>query len=89
MFEGFDARYRRDIEALALQACWIINYCKSVDIKKAIKPTDLVNFDSKDKDFQTPEEAKAMIDNLLAFQKTKCWTKIPDKFAKKTGIING
>ena len=82
MFEGFDARYRRDIEARAAQACWIINYT-SQTLKRAIKPTDLVNFDSSAKEFQTSEEAKTMIDNLLAFQKTKCWTKIPDKFAKK------
>ena len=83
MFEGFDARYKRHVETLAAHACWIINYCKSVKIKKAIRPTDLVKWDGGDQEFETPEEAKAMIDNLLAYQKTKCWTKISDKYAPK------
>jgi len=83
MFEGFDARYRRNVETLAAQACWIINYCHSGELKKAVQVKDLVNFDAPAKGLETPEEARAMIDNLLAYQKTKCWTKIPDKFAKK------
>lgn len=84
---GYSDRIYETLEGYSILASWIINH--SGFASKSVRPSNLLRPRGgkvkTDGDVQTKEDVQRILDEAARYHKTKAWTKLSDKYAKKEG----